>query len=143
MTQAERAEVIARLAHSGQLDTVTCAPYVTHCERMAAMVEGDDVKAVAWLHDVLEDTSVTIIQLIDAGVSADVLTAVGIVTRYAPWDYADYINNIARSGNRAAIAVKLADLRDHLHANCPESLQPRYERALEVLTSGATERRDA
>ena len=46
--------------------------------------------------------------------------------------YEAYIAVLA-SGNLLAIAVKLADLRDHLDPNCPAELRPRYERAIAVL----------
>ena len=47
--------------------------------------------------------------------------------------YAQYIENVATSGDPLAVKVKLADLRDHLRAECPGSLRPRYEAALSRL----------
>jgi (p)ppGpp synthase/HD superfamily hydrolase len=56
-SELQLAERIARKAHAGQMDTVTGADYITHVERVVALVEGDEAKAVAWLHDVVEDST--------------------------------------------------------------------------------------
>lgn len=131
-TQAER---IARRAHEGQKDTVTGADYIEHVERVVARVQSDDAKAVAWLHDVLEDTTMPAWGLEVAGISLHVVTAVELLTRHATLPYGIYIDAIAESGNALAIEVKLADLADHLTPHCPERLRPRYEKALLRLST--------
>lgn len=132
-TELEMAERIARGAHTGQKDTVTGADYITHVERVVAMVEGDEAKAVAWLHDVLEDSETTSADLVRAEISDDVRLAVERLTRgYEP--YTEYISTIRVCGPELARVVKLADLRDHLQPNCPARLRPRYEAALKELT---------
>lgn len=55
----------ARLAHGMQVRKYTGEPYWTHPERVAGILEAtlampDSVIAAAWLHDVVEDTAVTI-----------------------------------------------------------------------------------
>jgi len=136
-SELQIAERIAREAHDGQKDTVTGAPYITHVERVVAMVDGDEAKAVAWLHDVLEDSDFTPSELHRAGISSAVVDAVIAVSRDLHESdtrtYAEYIAGIRASKNPLALAVKLADLRDHLRPNCPERLRPRYEAALKVL----------
>ena len=49
--------------------------------------------------------------------------------------YHEYIERIATTGNRLAVMVKRADLLDNLRPcrNCPEHLQPRYQKALSRL----------
>lgn len=136
-SQAQIAERIAREAHAGQKEASTGEDYIHHVERVVAMVEGEEAKAVAWLHDVIEDTNITIRDLCRAGLSDDVIDAVERLTRdVADSYYADYIEIIRACGSQVALAVKLADLRDHLRPNCPERLRPRYEKALAVLTAG-------
>lgn len=137
------AERIAREAHAGQREESTGDDYIHHIERVVALVEGDQAKAVAWLHDVLEDTPLTVADLRCAGISAPVVIAVELLTRTPPYDnYAQYIDNIRDAGNPLALEVKLADLRDHLRPNCPARLRSRYERALVVLdTAAASPRR--
>lgn len=129
------AENIARLAHAGQVEKYGDAPYITHIERVVAGVTSDDAKAVAWLHDVLEDTSWTEHKLRKAGIPRHVVEAVVILTRVKPMTYADYIDTIKVSGDPLALAVKVADLKDHLRANHepPGHLRPRYVAALALL----------
>ncbi len=54
-TQSELAQSIAAAAHKGQVDKAG-KPYIEHPAHVAASVQGDAAKAVAWLHDVVEDT---------------------------------------------------------------------------------------
>lgn len=122
---------IAAEAHEGQRDTVTGEPYINHVARVAALVESTDAKAVAWLHDVVEDNPAwTLERLGAAGIPARLMPSVSLLTRRPACAYADYIDTIATSGDPLAVVVKLADIRDHLQPDCPERLRPRYEAAL-------------
>lgn len=49
--QSELAQSIAAAAHKGQVDKAG-KPYIEHPAHVAASVQGDAAKAVAWLHDV-------------------------------------------------------------------------------------------
>lgn len=131
--QLIRAEAIARAVHFGQFDKAE-RPYIEHVQRVVAMVDGDDAKALAWLHDVVEDTPLSCAALSCAGISPEVFHAVALLTRQND-DYADYIHRIGISGNKLAQMVKIADLHDHLNPNCPPSLRQRYEHALQTLAS--------
>jgi (p)ppGpp synthase/HD superfamily hydrolase len=129
-----KAETIARVAHAGQKEESTGDDYIRHIERVVALVEGNEAKAVAWLHDILEDTPITVDGLRAAGISERVIRAVWLLTRQPGETYSEnYIPTIQQSGDPLAIAVKLADLKDHLRPNCPEQLRPRYENALMML----------
>lgn len=142
-TELQIAERIARAAHDGQKDTVTGADYITHVERVVALVDGDQAKAVAWLHDVLEDTTISASVLAESGISPDVLEAVRLLTRDGVETYGEYIESLVTSKQPLAIAVKLADLRDHLQPTCPDRLRPRYERAVDLLTRASPEPADS
>ena len=127
------AERIARAAHAGQTEQSTGDDYIHHIERVVAMVDGDPAQAVAWLHDVLEDTAMTAADLRRAGISSRVVAAVWWLTRRECDSYPAYIERLKASGDPLALVVKIADLRDHLRPNCPPSLRPRYEAAWEAL----------
>lgn len=66
MTIIERAELFATAAHgaTGQKRKYTDEPYVIHLREVALLVAehgGDDAMiAAAWLHDVVEDTEITL-----------------------------------------------------------------------------------
>ena len=74
----------ARQAHAAQLEELTGDDYIHHIERVVALVEGEEAKAVAWLHDVLEDTKVSADDLLAAGVSETVVEAVRVLTKAKP-----------------------------------------------------------
>ena len=135
--QVEIAEQIARMAHDGQKEESTGADYIHHLERVVALVEteGEYVKAVAWLHDVLEDTAMTERHLRDAGMSGRIIRAVKTLTRSRGESYKSYIDRVVEQDAGLEVVVKVADLRDHLRPNCPEGLRPRYEKALALLTA--------
>jgi len=146
LKEVERAELVARDAHAGHTDKVG-APYIEHVERVVAAVRdagGDEqVQAVAWLHDVIEDTvEWTRDSLIAvAGVSPEVANAVQVLSRGETETYAAYIDRLVSGGNPLALPVKLADMYDHLRPGFPPPghLLARYEKALPILVE-ATER---
>ena len=124
------AERIARLAH------IDRTRKLHHVERVVALVEAahhEQVTAVAWLHDVIEDSELTADDLLERGISAPVVEAVRVLTRDERDDYTTYVERVRASRNALAITVKIADLRDHLRPSCPPEKRPRYERALARL----------
>jgi hypothetical protein len=74
-------------------------------------VEGEAAKIVAVLHDVVEDTAVTMEDLRRDGFSAEVLEALALVTHRKDEPYADYV--VRAKANALARRVKLADLADN------------------------------
>lgn len=90
-------------------------PYVMHCLRVMMGVTSDHARQVAVMHDLIEDTSVTIEELQAKGFDPEVLRALSLVTHVAPDSYADYV--IRLKGNPIAREVKLSDLRDNSSMN--------------------------
>ena len=110
MATLERAIEIAVHAHRGQ-DDKDGQPYVLHPLRVMQAVEGTEAKIVGVLHDVVEDTAVTLAELSAAGFSGPILEAVDLVTHDKETPYAEYV--IRCKANPLARAVKLADLTDN------------------------------
>ena len=106
----ERAIAIAAAAHEGQVDKAG-APYVFHPLRMMLRLDTPDEHMAAVLHDVVEDTPVTLEQLRAEGFPQAVLEAVEALTKREGEDYEEFIRRVA--ANRLASRVKLADLRDN------------------------------
>ena len=75
---------------------------------MASFVNSDEEKAVAYLHDVIEDTELTLEDLCEYGFSEEVLKAVDVITKKKGQDYQTYLNSVKE--NKLARVVKLADL---------------------------------
>ncbi|HEU5582068.1 TPA: GTP pyrophosphokinase [Streptococcus pneumoniae] len=107
-SQAIKAHNIAKMAHFGQVDRAG-VDYIKHPEAVASFVVTDEEKAVAYLHDVIEDTSLTLLDLKKEGFSKNIIEAVDILTKKKGQDYQSYLNLVKT--NELARVVKLADLR--------------------------------
>lgn len=108
ISQAIKAHEIAKMAHFGQVDRAG-VDYIKHPETVASFVKTDEEKAVAYLHDVIEDTSLTLLDLEMFGLSKNIIEAVDILTKKKGQDYQSYLNLVKT--NELAKVVKLADLR--------------------------------
>lgn len=106
-SQESIARTIAERAHAGQVDKAG-KPYIGHPAHVAVSVEGDKAKAVAWLHDVVEDTPMTFDDLRAAGIDDEVLAALELLTHDKTVPYMEYVAAIRE--NDLARTVKLADL---------------------------------
>lgn len=134
-----RAEAIARAAHSGQVDK-SGQPYIEHPARVAARVQGDELlEAIAWLHDVIEDTDVQLADL-RAEFPDAVVDAVEAISHRAGEPRVDYYARVAR--NPLARQVKDADIDDNtdpartalLDSATRTRLAAKYAAAREALT---------
>ena len=104
----ELAFSIATEAHRGQFDKAGI-DYIEHPIFVASQVDSEEEKAVALLHDVIEDSSVTAEELLNAGLPETVVTAVQILSKKKGQDYQTYLKTV--KSNPLARAVKLADLK--------------------------------
>lgn len=132
MTTIEDIIRIAVSAHEGQKDMVG-NPAILHVLSVGLMGKTEDEKKAGLLHDVVEDTALTLPDLRAQGVEESVLEAVDLLTHRDGISYQDYVKNIVRSGNATAIQVKLNDLHHNLW---------RAQDALNTLDTGSRERRE-
>lgn len=121
MTLEDRARIFATAAHAavGQLRKYTHEPYIVHPTEVAATVKTvphtEAMVAAAYLHDVVEDTGVTL-ELVRAEFGDEVATLVGWLTDVSRPDHGNRAARKAvdRAHTAAAPAeaqtVKLADL---------------------------------
>lgn len=98
---------IATQAHQGQVDKAG-QPYINHPLAVMAFVETEPEKIVAVLHDVVEDTAVTLAELREQGFAQEVLAAVEAITKVSGMIYADYLEQV--KANRIALNVKIVDM---------------------------------
>ncbi len=110
--QLHRAILIAMEAHEGQLDTHNGRPYIEHPFRVMTAGHTLQEKIVGILHDVVEDTSLTLHQLAEEGFTKEILDGVDAMTRRDNESYDDYI--VRLQGNPIAVRVKLNDLTDNM-----------------------------
>ncbi|MCC4250173.1 MULTISPECIES: HD domain-containing protein [Microbacterium] len=137
----EQARSLAAAAHEGQVDKAG-QPYLTHPARVAGRVAGNaTLEAIAWLHDVVEDTPVTLDQLRQQ-FPEDVVDAVDAITKRPGEDKPAYYDRVA--ANPLARAVKMADLADNSDPGRLAALDPptrarliaKYDLARERLGGG-------
>ncbi len=134
-----KAMQIAYQAHHGQTDKCGC-PYVFHPFHLAEQMQDEYTTCAALLHDVVEDTDMTIEQLAEE-FPEPVITALKLLTHEDGTDYFDYVR--ALKDNPIARAVKLADLA---HNSDPQrcalvdepqertkSRMKKYEKAKQIL----------
>lgn len=131
---------LAVRVHAGQLDRAGHA-YILHVLRVTSRVYDLPAQMAAVLHDVVEDTPVTLDELRLMGYPEKVLEAIDSLTRRDGESYEDYIERVAL--NPLAVRVKLSDLEDHMDlrrsaAQTPDDMErlARYQRAYRRLTTG-------
>ena len=108
----EDAIILAANAHKGQKDR-NDEPYIMHPIRVMAQLWGYDERMVAVLHDVVEDTPVTLDDLRKAGYPDHIVGAVDAISRRkdAGESFSQYIQRVKK--NPLATKVKIADLGDN------------------------------
>ncbi len=122
-TLVESAQAMALLYHAGQINKHDQEPYILHVHRVAVSVAhdprlGDMHLATAWLHDTLEDTVISPLDLFstlsntgDSSVAADILTAVRALTKQKGETNEDYYHRVL--ANEIAREVKIHDIYDN------------------------------
>jgi GTP diphosphokinase / guanosine-3',5'-bis(diphosphate) 3'-diphosphatase len=111
VTTLERAIQIAAKAHTGQLDKAG-QPYILHPLRLMFAVNDMNEKIVSVLHDVVEDTSVTLEDLLSEGFSQDIVDAVEALTKREGESRLEAAARVTQ--NKIALVVKLADVNDNM-----------------------------
>ena len=118
----EKAIQCAVKAHAGQKDKAG-APYILHPLRIMMKMDSQAGMIAAVLHDVVEDSSVTLADLRAEGFSEEVIAAVDHLTRREGEAYEIFINRLRH--NPLAVKVKLADLEDNMDIRRIENVTER------------------
>lgn len=152
------AEAYASVVHAGQTDKGG-APYIGHLARVvgrtSAKIPGlngtfsperlDEMLQIAWLHDVIEDTSFGTADLAREGFSEGVLQGVYALSNVSGVPYCDFIAGIAEHAPLAVILVKLSDNEDNadperlakLDVPTQKRLLTKYEPSIAMLRDAA------
>jgi len=153
----EHAIEIATAAHTGQKRKNSGEDYITHPLKVAEIAErifredydGDDVEVVARkiyivgvLHDVIEDTAVTMETVSKEFPDIHILQALDKLTRRKGQTYFDFIKEVIDDGNIIAKTVKIADIQHNMSDLQEGSLKDKYRFALDKLTNSSEERKE-
>lgn len=139
-TLLEEAIALAVRAHAGQIDK-SGQPYILHPLRLMLQMDSEEEMITAVLHDVIEDTTVSLDDLRSLGLPESVISALELLTRdTAGTGYDKYVAAI--KANPLASRVKLADLAHNMDVRrLPLPLSARdwgrmekYRRAWELLS---------
>ena len=109
----EQAMGIALKAHAGQPDKAG-SPYILHPLRVMLALDRIEERIAGVLHDVVEDTPLTLDDLRAAGIPEEAVRLVDLLTRRPGQGKRDYYRRIRP--DPAARRIKLADLDDNLDA---------------------------
>lgn len=133
----ERAIAIALKAHQGQYDKGG-HPYILHPLAVMNRVHTVEEKMVAVLHDVVEDSDITLEELRQQGFGKPIVDAVELLTKSDGDSYEQFIAKL--SGNELARQVKIADIHENKNlSRIPDPTDEdrrrleKYERALRQL----------
>ena len=102
----KKAMILAYRAHHGQAD-YNGVPYILHPIHLAEQMEDEVSCIAALLHDIVEDTDVTMEELAEEFPS-EVIEVLQLLTHVPGQDYFDYIRNL--KDHPIARRIKLADL---------------------------------
>lgn len=117
----ELARGVAVGAHAGQQDKAGL-PYITHPARIAARASTFEERVLAWLHDVVEDTDVTLKDLATAGFPESIVLQVDALTHRKNEPRLEYYARIMRWP--VARQVKLLDIDDNSNPDRLHYLDP-------------------
>lgn len=100
------ASKIAYKAHEGQTDKAG-VPYIFHPIHIAEQMDSEESCVVALLHDVIEDSNITL-EILSKYFNDDIITALRVLTKKENDDYVMYIKRVKT--NKLATKVKIKDL---------------------------------
>jgi (p)ppGpp synthase/HD superfamily hydrolase len=137
ITQAIR---MAAKAHDGQKDRAG-KPYILHPISVMLRMDTEDEMVTAVLHDVIEDTYLTIEDIRSAGFSEEVIEALMLLSKESDdVPYMPFIREI--KGNALATTVKLGDLAENMRTDRSPIVKEsdlvrmaKYQEAVDYLTS--------
>lgn len=108
----QKAIDIALKAHAGQRDKAG-ELYLFHPIRVMLAGKTIEEKIVGILHDVVEDTNVSIEDLKEVGFSETVIIAIDTLSKRKDETYDAFIDRVCK--NKLACSVKILDLKDNMN----------------------------
>ena len=130
------ARALAMKAHEGQTDKAGL-PYITHPERVALRMESPELQVIGWLHDTVEDTTLTVKDIAER-FGPETAASVDAISRRDGEKWSGYLDRVA--ANPMARQVKISDLIDNSnlsripHVTLKDvERQKKYNKALKKL----------
>jgi (p)ppGpp synthase/HD superfamily hydrolase len=123
----------AQMVHINQFRRDGTTPYFKHVDGVARLVKPQKPEyiATAYLHDVIEDTDYSSMDLQKIGMPKMVVDAVLILTKFDHQPYEEYLKKVKE--NAIARAVKIADMTYNLNDTPSQKQIEKYKKGLEYL----------
>jgi|TARA_B100000315_G_scaffold204325_1_gene197664 (p)ppGpp synthase/HD superfamily hydrolase len=102
---------LATKYHESQTDKAG-KPYISHPLRVMEKMMLEDEKIVAVLHDIVEDTSITLKDLKDMGYPSYIVNSIDCLSKREGESYDQFVKRTMT--DTAACLVKLADIEDNM-----------------------------
>lgn len=145
------AKNISIKAHEGQFRNDGKTPFITHPEAVADFFKVDKIcdgfvgriiyddwdkeefecQIVSWLHDVIEDTDITLGDLLNQGIPFYLVKIIEILTHRENEEYLDYLLRVKE--NKLATKIKIADINHNLSTSTSKAQRIKYQLALYIL----------
>lgn len=124
--EIEKAYQIAKAAHKGQVDKGG-HDYINHPLTVAESVNSEAEKIVALLHDVVEDTPITLQNLYEQGFPYYIVKAIDCITKRDNESLEAYLERV--KSDSLATTVKIADLTHNSDiSRIPKPTKKDYDR---------------
>ena len=88
-------------------------PYMEHLKYVSDNCKSENAKIVGMLHDIIEDTDITISEL-ESELHINLVESIQRLSRPRDIKYNKYIDNIIKSNDLVAIEVKMYDLKHNM-----------------------------
>ena len=122
---------LATKYHKGQKRLRSDFDYIIHPTAVADKFNNENYKIVAVLHDIVEDTEMTIEGLIDFGFKGYIVNAIDLLTKKKGQNYLQYLMKLKE--NEMARDVKVEDIKHNLSDLGRGNMKDKYLLALYIL----------
>ena len=102
---------IACEAHQGQ-SSINGEPYILHPLRLLIKAKSNEERIIAILHDVIEKTNISLIDLKNNGFDQNIISSIDSLSRRGGESYIEYIKRLMQ--NKISVKIKLLDLADNI-----------------------------
>jgi (p)ppGpp synthase/HD superfamily hydrolase len=138
VSNLDTAIAISSRAHASQIDKAG-QPYILHPLRIMFKFQSEHERIVAVLHDVIEDSEISLDDLKRLGFSTTIIEAIDCLTKRNGETYEEFISRV--SLNDLARKIKIEDIRDNMDLTRIDSINDidlarikKYHRALKFLS---------
>lgn len=135
--QSDIARLLAAKAHEGQFRRDGVTPYFKHVEAVAKAIQDkglhDDLVAIGFLHDSIEDTKITAEFLISQGIKDSIIKPVIAITKLKDEPLETYWTRVFNDFD--ALTVKMINIQNNMSDNPTEKQKQKYSRAIDFFRS--------